>query len=73
MTDHAHDDDGCPGPARCPLYILAHDARVAHLGCVRDMGEPCEGSASPERFEALFDRAHGAIFADLRARLGVSA
>lgn len=73
MTDHLPDDDGCPGPTRCPLYILAHDPRVAHLGCVRDMAEPCEGSASPERFNALFDRAHASIFEGLRARLGVPA
>lgn len=72
MTDrHLADDDGCPGPARCPLYILAHDASVAHLGCVRDMAEQCEGSAGPEQFDALFDRAHATIFSGLRARLGV--
>lgn len=26
---------------RCPLYHAAHVAELAHLGCVRDLAEPC--------------------------------
>lgn len=66
-------DDGCPGPVNCPLYIIAHEARISHLGCVRDLAEPCEGAENPERFGALLDRAQREIIAGLRARLGVPA
>lgn len=67
------DDEGCPGPVRCQLYILAHDARVAHLGCVRDLAEPCAGAGNPERHRELLGRAQDEILAGLRGRLGVPA
>jgi hypothetical protein len=64
-------DDGCPGPVNCPLYIIAHDARIGHLGCVRDLAEPCEGAGNPERYRELINRAQDEILTGLRARLGV--
>lgn len=71
MAEYAQ-TDGCPGPVNCPLYVISHDCATSHLGCVRDLAEPCDGSSSPERFQALMDRAHDEIFAGLRKRLGVS-
>lgn len=62
--------DGCPGPAQCPLFCLSHDPKTAHLGCVRgDMAKRCRGSGDRRVYWKMHNDAWAEISNGLLQRL----